>query len=111
MSVVIPFRNDLPAFKETVQLDTIVYQLRFKWNTRAQQWIMSILTATGEPIVEGQRICKSVGIFNKYTDTRLPRGGLVLVDLQNRAGEPGRDDLGDRFILVYLTEEEVGAII
>lgn len=110
MSVVIPF-NPSPSFIQSITLDNIVLNFKFIWSGRNNSWSMDILDAVNSPILQGIKILNGWELIQKYTDTRLPQGVIIVVSLQGDEKEIDRDGMNDRYQLVYFTEAEVNASV
>jgi len=121
MSIKIPTRSDLPLYTlGTPLLDGVAYTLRFRWNESgmhgevdgteaAGHWEMRVLDETGEVIVAGdQRVGVTLPEYAAYVTNRRPPGAFVFVDTSGRNLDPGRNDLGSRVQLLYLTAAELG---
>lgn len=93
-----------------VSLDDVTYTLGLRWNARSETWVLSLLTAAGEPITVGRAVVIGVPLLGRIPDPRLPPGVVMAVDLTDSGTRPGRDDLGDRVQLVYLSAAEVAEI-
>ncbi len=110
MSVVIPFK-DFPSFIQNITLDNTVLNFKFIWNGRDEAWYMDISDSVNDPILSGIKIVNSWELITRFTDIRLPQGGLFVVSLRNDELVIGRDDMLDNYSLVYFTEEELNAPI
>lgn len=95
-----------PVSTQQVTLDGINIFIKLEWNVRNEAWYISVYDNVKQPIVTGIRLVKgSIPLF-RYTDTRLPRGILLLLQNNLRA-DLGRENLGTDFELVYLTLEDI----
>ena len=98
---------------QTVALDNTVYRLTFVFNTRCLAWGMDIATQDGTVIVAGIKLLPQVDLLFRHKDTRLPKGRLFAVDVEDgdEAPRPEKNQLGTKMRLLYFTEAEVNAII
>ncbi len=97
----IPLDSSEANFIQSVVLGDKEYKLSFLYNVRANFWTCSIFTIDDEPIVQGARVSNNYPIFARYSDLRLPKGNLYVVDSTGGNEEPDFESLGDRIILVY----------
>ena len=104
--IIIPINSEDAAWVQSVQLEGRSYQMRFYYVDRTSSWYGSIRTAEGDPIISGQRLTASWHLWANIPDTRLPPGVFLVEDLSGQDLSPGRDDLGTRVELWYLTAEE-----
>jgi len=118
MSLLIPLRSELDHFEEQVLLDGVTFDLFFIWNERDEAWYMSIFDPTVVADEDGARtpiigcIPIHVGqmLLNEFSDRRRPLGDIVAVDTSNEDLDPGQRDLGERVILLYLSNADLVAI-
>lgn len=89
----------------TLDLDGIVYDLRFRWNTRDESWTVICSQSGGTPIFSTKARTNSV--FNKIYKhrTNAPQGDLIIVDISGTNGRVDFDNfsLTGRFRLLYNT--------
>lgn len=87
------------------------YTLILDWNTYAQAWAFSLLVGQGDQagtaLLRGVFVRVGENLLRHHTDVRLPPGALVPIDQSGERRDPGRDDMGSRVQLVYLTATEV----
>lgn len=108
--VVIPTRSDSPSFVETVSIGDTTYRLAFSWNEREGFWYMDISTDDDDPILLGLKLVANWELMRRFADERLPDGQILVLDQSGRDEDPGRNDLGDRVILVFATNDEIAAL-
>lgn len=97
----IPVRNDLPNYTMRVDLNSVIFILEFRYNERADRWVMDVQTEEAETIIQGVVLVTGVPLLSQYVDERLPEGDFVVLD---RAGEninPTRDNFGEDVELYY----------
>ena len=104
----IPTRSDLPFYDLQVTLDGVTYTLEFRWNVRAAGWFMAILDAEGVNVLRAGIRLVANWPLEAYRADRQPRGVLMALDTSSSGLDPGRDDLGDRVQLVYISADELG---
>jgi hypothetical protein len=85
----------------TAELEGVVYNFRFKYNSRAGRWTMDISSEDGTPIVNGIPIVSSFELIRRFAKSELPPGRIVAVDLFESGEEPGEFSFDSGFELVY----------
>ena len=109
MAEVIPIDAKLGVNRVRVRLDGVFFRLRFQWSGRFLTWSMSLESDDGVAILQSARVTADAGITLSQTQAGMPRGEIVPVDTSGRGADPGREDLGTRVLIVYLTEAELAA--
>ena len=99
--------EDLSSFKIRTELDSVAMVLRFDWNEREERWSMTIYDADETTLVAGLPLHVNLELIGRFEIDGLPLGGLMLYDASGQNEECGRDDLGDRCLLLYESSEEV----
>lgn len=97
----LPIDSSDAAYTVDIPLSGTIYRFAVAWNTRSQNWSFSIGLPDQDPIVAGLRIVGDWQYSQFFTDARLPPGRLYSVDLSGTGLDPGREDLGDRVVMVY----------
>lgn len=97
----IPVSSDEPSYKIRVDLEGIDYVLRFNFNERMNRWVMGIYDAEETPIILGIALVVNYSLLRIYTVEGMPPGEMILFDTSEKNQECGRNDLGNRCILVY----------
>lgn len=101
-SVLVPVRNDAPAYSMRVDLSSVEFLLTFKFNERDSAWFLSVFDSLGAAIVEGVKVTLGIPLLRGIADARRPAGDLIAVDTTNAHAEAeALADLGDRVLLVY----------
>lgn len=105
-TVVIPTSLDLSDYTESVELDGETYELRFRWNHRAECWFCDIADADGTVLVYGRRCVVGSRLIeqHKHLAGMMP-GELTAFDTTRRSVDPALTDFGDRVILMYFDAE------
>ena len=95
-----------------VLLEGSEYSFHFRWNDRAEHWTLDILADDETPLLCGRLIRIGHPLLSQWKHlTRLPPGELIAIDNSKRWDPPGRNELGDRVKLIYLTSEELSAAL
>jgi hypothetical protein len=88
-------------------LDGTLYRFKVNWNERGQFWTIGIYQPDDTPIVAGVKIVSNYSLFTRYPDPLLPPQNIYCIDSTGSGEEPGADNLGNDFIIVYgLPEDE-----
>ena len=109
--IVIPtFQESSSDFVEQIELDGTIYRLRFTWNVRNEVWYMDISDKDGNPLILGLALVANYLLLEGYQCCDRPVGDFYLWDT---LGEPNNtgvtfDNLGTRYILIYVTAGELG---
>lgn len=103
------FQKVSADFNQTITLDGNQFNLRCTWNTREEAWYLDINNAVGSPLLVGSRLSPDTPIIRKYGNDKLPKGEIMLYDTKQ---DPSNskvtfDNLGGRYILVYITAKEL----
>jgi len=106
--LLIPTNSNYPDWTETVQIEDRSYRIRGSWDTRLQSWRLDIGTED-EWICQGAKAVANCPIWHKRKHDDLPAGRFFLLDQSGAGEDPGRDDLGDRVVLLYVPEDEFPA--
>lgn len=93
----------------TCLLDGIDLTLDVRWNERAGAWTITFSDDQGV-ILAARRVAIGVAMLARESSPRLPPGELMPVASTSPEVEPGRDDLGGRVQLVYLSAAELVGI-
>ncbi|MDR2952567.1 MAG: hypothetical protein LBU82_04910 [Treponema sp.] len=110
-SIELPLPSDKAArWEMKVDLSGKRYGFYIAYNTRQDAWFMSILDVNGELLIAGLRLVTGTSFLDKYRASvpELPPGELHLADREAKkaAAEVTRDNLNNRFALVYTVYEE-----
>jgi len=110
-SIEIPLLSDKTArWEMKADLSGKRYGFYVSYNTRQDAWFMSIFDADGKLLLAGIRLVTGVSFLEKYRAMvpELPIGDLHLTDREGKTNtsEVTRDNLHDRFALVYTVYEE-----
>lgn len=104
------YADKYTRWKMFVDLSGVRYQLYISWNTRMENWYMTILDVNDRILLGGLRLVPNVLLFEKYRASvpELPIGDLVIFDREGKveADEITRRNLGTRFDLSYVISGE-----
>jgi len=101
--------NGSSCWTQRTALDGTDFVLRFDWSQRTGQWLLTVSDQDGVPIVSGRALTTGTLPLRGVRDSRRPKGELVIEDTtQKNTLDPAFDDLGGRFLLVYVDAAELG---
>lgn len=100
----IPVRFDLPSHTMRIELNIVVYTLRFKWNSRACCWFMDIADAENMDIVNGIAVRSNVDMIGHIKNDSLPPGLFLSYDETGQSRDPDRETFGNEVKLFYQEE-------
>lgn len=98
--LVIPTTTDVPHYSVQVELDGALFTFTLRWNERAGAWFMTVADANDETIVAGIKVVVNFPLLRKLVAENRPAGEIYAVD-PTHDGDPGRNDLGGRVLLMY----------
>jgi len=101
--------NGQSEWTQRTQLSGVEYLLTFRWSQRVGQWSLSIADANAVPLYTGIPLTVGTRMLPYYAGVRVIPGVMVVADtsVDGLTGDldPGFDDLGDRFQLLYYTRD------
>ncbi len=97
----IPVRNDLPAYKFSLDLDAKSYVLSFRYNGRMERWVMDLLDDTENPIRTGIKILTTVDLFPILKKETMPQGTFLAFHETGLEINAERIEFGDSVKLFY----------
>lgn len=103
----IPITLTDPSFKIRTILENVQLVFKFDWNERDIKWNLSIFDTSENPLLYSLPLNVNTELLERFEIAGLPPGLLMLYDTSGKNLEAGRDDLGDRCKLVYLTSDEL----
>lgn len=96
-----------PYQQMTVDLDGQLVGLTLRYGTLTDAWAMD-LAREGADILRGQRLVLGTDLLRAH---HFGLGALFAFAARDPGVDPGRGDLGDRVLLVHMTEAEVAEAI
>jgi len=97
-----PVRSDIPAYDMQVELESRLYNMTVRYDTRMSRWILDIYDENSSPIIVGVPILTKIPLLRRFKDTRLPPGDLIALDESGEDKQAARDDLGNDVKLFYV---------
>lgn len=104
---ILPLESNLPDYQFTTILDGVEVGFRLRWNDRASAWYMGIFDAAGDLIIDSVQLSLNRFIGIGICNDGFPPGVFFVFDNSGSNVEATLEDLGDRVLVGYFTEEEV----
>lgn len=98
---IIPTLTDTENYTERVELDGVVFELTFAWNTRDGKWYLSVADAEGVALASGIKLVVDWSLFRSVSNADMPAGTMMAVDTSGAGLDPGLKELGERVLLMY----------
>ena len=95
-----------PSFTMRTSLDGVTFELTLTWNERESAWYLAIADSDGAVIRSGIRLALDWPLLRQVVDDRRPAGELYAIDVESTGVDAGREDLGGRVRLYYVTAAE-----
>ena len=100
--VALPIKADGAHFSFTTELSGSTWGFEFRWNPRAEQWIMLVRDGNGTVLVSGIRIRVGLPLLQRFRAYgSLPPGEMIALDDTGQNLDPGFADLGRRVMVYY----------
>lgn len=106
MVVEIPLTSDFSSVQFQTILELQVYGFKFEWNQRYERWSMSLYDSNDQPLIQAVPVMSGPDVLEQYVYDGMPPGKLVFADTSGENIDPGRQDLGDRVRLFYITSDD-----
>lgn len=100
-TIIIPARNDLPAYKFKITLDAVVYTLDFNFNSRSQLWNMSISDQSENLIIGDIPILTDTPLTDQYVVDGIPPGRFIALDETGKHRSANKNNLGTEIKIFY----------
>jgi hypothetical protein len=103
--------NGNAHYRQVTPLDGRQYVLHFDFNTRDQNWYLSIHDENDNPIsgCVGRKLVQNYPVVMRSTSPDRPAGALLTVS-DSSDEDPGLLDLGDGTILSYIPAADVATL-
>jgi len=104
--VQLPVRSDVPAYSFQIELDSVLFSLRFSYNARAGYWTFDIYDANELAILLGIRIITGWLLTDRFVMDNLPKGDFFVFDTTGKNTDPTQDDFGTTKLFMYADKSE-----
>lgn len=85
----------------SIELDKVIFLLRFKYNSRADRWTFDVKAEDGTMLAAGVSLVTNLPLLLRFKDVRLPLGDFFLVDKTGANEEPRENSFEDTHELLY----------
>lgn len=108
--IIIGFQLGLDDQRSDLAIDDVTITLRVKWNQRFKYWSLSIYDRDSNIILAGIKMVRDSPLISGL---RIPSisGDFLFVRQYGNKDEADFESLGDDFVLVYVTSEEINAVV
>lgn len=111
MPEALPFEPSVPHQRIEVALTGISIVVEARWNDRDQAYYLDFWEADGiTPIIRSVKVVLGAKLARTTTHQFLQGRALVAWDKSGEHRECGLDDLGQRVVVLYLTERDVALL-
>lgn len=102
MSVlVLPVTSNFSSYIFTIELESVIYEFRLRYNSRAAIWKIDISKSDGTKMLSGIPIFSNSSINSQYANPDLIPGALTALDTENLGKDADNTDFGTRVKLLY----------
>ncbi len=105
--------SDHEYYENEFTLDDESFRIQARYNARIDSWMLSLFDGDGNAIAVGRRVTVGNFLFPWLTGRNRPGGQLMAIDSEDRSDtggtDPGRYDLGERVVILYLDAAEMEA--
>jgi hypothetical protein len=98
----IPTSSTQTWYSQSIVLSGVTYVLEFRYNSRMQRWIMSILDSGEQPIIMGIPLLIQRNLTSQYTQLAIPAGALYCTDDTGNALQPSLSSFLVDHTVIYL---------
>lgn len=111
MPVALPFVPSFPNYRVSTTLEGVQYIFDVRWNARAESWYCDISTEADVRIKSGVKVVLGAPLGKRGGSADMPPGVFIANDTTGAGQEATIADLGTRVEVIYLTLEEIEAIV
>lgn len=101
MILEIPIDSQQTDHEFSIELERVVYLLRFQFNFRANRWTMTVKAENGDVLVAGVPLVVNWPLLNRFRKTDLPPGTFFVMDSSGNDSEPTELSFGSTHKLLY----------
>ena len=98
-------------YNQITTLDGTDYILEFRFNARENVWYLIVSLTDSTVLAGGIKLVSNFPLLQKYADSRMPPGEMIVMAPSSDDSPPGQFELGAglRCQLFYLSKSEVPA--
>lgn len=110
MALIIPIKDN-PNHTILIDIDSKIFKLYFKYNTRANFWSMDIYTEDDLILIYGVKIVANYPILFYHKNSAFPSGDFIC-EIADKSATIKRDSFSSGAAkLLFLTKDEIGQAI
>lgn len=99
---IIPLDSTFDHFSISIELDSMVYGMEFKFNSRDQRWYFDLFDSNDNLLLGSLPAMVSWPLLKQFEyRTDIPKGVLYFLDQNGTEIEPARYELGQRVLMIY----------
>ncbi len=100
----IPTRTDLANYRQTVELDGVVFEMAFEFNDRDGHWYFDLGDEAGVILRHGIKVVTNFPLLRQDAQRARPPGDIMAIDPSAADFDAGISDLGGAILLTYIEE-------
>lgn len=97
----IPVRSDIPSYELKMELEAVIYSLKFRWNERMALWFFTMADEEGVEVISGLPVQTNVDIKGRFKQAGTPPGRFLSYDETGKARDPDRSNFGNEIKFLY----------
>ena len=103
----VPTFTDPSNYRQQIELDGVVFELSFNFNSRDNRWYLDILDVAGVQLRSSMRLVTSMALMLRWKELTRPAGELGMIDPSSQDLEATLDDIGVAVFLTYVDAAEL----
>ena len=100
--LIVPRDGDVANFEFLIELEGVVFRLKFKFNQRESVWYFDIFDEFQNPLRTSIKIVANYPLLTRLRTQSRPAGDFFAVDSRTFPAPPTLDELGSTVLLTYL---------
>ena len=96
-----PLRTDSTNFEFRIPLDGETFTVAFRYNQRADYWMLDIRDSLNTPIISGLAILGGTELIERFVDPELPLGSIFFLNILDAREDIGLEGFGEDGLLMY----------
>jgi hypothetical protein len=109
---ILPLIPSVTEYTFDTVLDDLPYFFRVYWNDRDEAWYLDVYDGGDRtPVAYGIKVVLGTNLGRTHDHPLTRQGLLVAIDRSGENRDATFDDLGDRVIVMHVTQAEFGAAI
>lgn len=100
--LIVPRDGDLANFEFLIELESVVFRLKFKFNQRESVWYLDIFDELQAPLRTGIKLVVNYPLLTRLRTQTRPPGEFLASDSRTNPTPPNLDELGSTVPLTYI---------